>query len=207
MKQFKMTKNACLDRDVLGLYHAEWYGARDERSPRFVYSLKNDFLDRTPWQLNSAKQQLRDVLLKDFGRISQVVKRPLTVCVVPRAKKEKAYQANQLLFKTVVGECAANTIGFVDGTAFIIRTVNTFTTHLSRPMEGHINDGSRPYRGIAIDSCEFSSEISGRDILLVDDVYTKSSNIDEDMVQALFDQGARSVIFYAVGYTVFRNQR
>ena len=74
-------------------------------------------------------------------------------------------------------------------------------------MEGFINDGDVPYPGIALDSCVFSDQIKGRDILLIDDIYTKTVNIDEDMVQALFEQGARLVIFYAIGYTVYRNKR
>ena len=32
--------------------------------------------------------------------------------------------------------------------------------------------------------------------------YTQTVNIIEDAIQALFDKGARSVIFYAIGYTV-----
>jgi predicted amidophosphoribosyltransferase len=51
------------------------------------------------------------------------------------------------------------------------------------------------------DTCKLSSEIKGRDILLVDDIYTPGCGIDEDAIQALYDAGARSVIFYAVGYT------
>jgi predicted amidophosphoribosyltransferase len=42
----------------------------------------------------------------------------------------------------------------------------------------------------------------GKDILLIDDVYTCSINIDEDAIQALYDNGANSVIFYAIGKTV-----
>ena len=42
----------------------------------------------------------------------------------------------------------------------------------------------------------------GKDILLIDDIYTKTVNIDEDAIQALLDNGARSVFFYAIGKTV-----
>lgn len=207
MKQFVMEKNDYLDRNVRGLYHAEWHGAKDPQSPQFVYTFKNDRLERSAWQLESATKRLRRVLMKDFECITQVVKRPFTVCVVPRSKREDSYDKNQLLFKAVVGECAASTVGLVDGTSFIKRVKNTLTTHLKDPMEGFINDGNDPYPGIALDSCVFSDQIKGRDILLIDDIYTKTVNIDEDMVQALFEQGARSVIFYAIGYTVFRNKR
>ena len=39
-----------------------------------------------------------------------------------------------------------------------------------------------------------------RNILLIDDLYTYSINIDEDMIQALYDNGANKVIFYSIGY-------
>ena len=44
--------------------------------------------------------------------------------------------------------------------------------------------------------------VKGKDILLIDDVYTKSINIDEDAIQVLLDKGARSVLFYCIGKTV-----
>jgi hypothetical protein len=37
---------------------------------------------------------------------------------------------------------------------------------------------------------------------LIDDVYTRTVNIDEDMVQALLSSGANSVTFYAIGKTI-----
>lgn len=40
-----------------------------------------------------------------------------------------------------------------------------------------------------------------KDILLIDDIYTKTINIDEDAIQALIESGAKSVTFYAVGRT------
>ena len=42
--------------------------------------------------------------------------------------------------------------------------------------------------------------------ILIDDLYTASVNIDEDAIQALFDNGARSVIFYSLGKTIRRTQ-
>ena len=49
-------------------------------------------------------------------------------------------------------------------------------------------------------------QVKGKDILLIDDLYTRSVNIDEDAIQALLDNGANSVTFYSVGKTVSRNQ-
>ena len=46
-----------------------------------------------------------------------------------------------------------------------------------------------------------SPRIAGKNILLVDDIYTPGVGIDEDAIQAVLDCGANSVIFYAVGHT------
>ena len=56
-----------------------------------------------------------------------------------------------------------------------------------------------PYPGITSETCEISSHTRGKNILLIDDLYTKTVNIDEDAIQALFDNGAKNVYFYAVG--------
>jgi hypothetical protein len=37
---------------------------------------------------------------------------------------------------------------------------------------------------------------------LIDDLYSKSINIDEDAIQALIEKGANRVFFYAIGRTV-----
>ena len=37
--------------------------------------------------------------------------------------------------------------------------------------------------------------------MLIDDIYTLGVNVVEDCIQALYDRGARQVIFYAVGRT------
>ena len=89
------------------------------------------------------------------------------------------------------------------GGTYIIRSVNTRTTHLDKLGGG--GDGDTPYPGITKTTCTISDEIKGKDILLIDDVYTKDVGIDEDAIQALFDHGAKSVIFYSVGKTLNRN--
>jgi phosphoribosylpyrophosphate synthetase len=66
---------------------------------------------------------------------------------------------------------------------------------------GYGGDGDMPYVGITKATCKISSDVRGKDILLIDDIYTKGVNIDEDAIQALLDNGAKSVIFYAVAKT------
>ena len=82
---------------------------------------------------------------------------------------------------------------FVDGTHDIIRHTNTATTHMAR--SGHGGLGEMPYVGITKETCSISDDVIGQDILLIDDLYTKTVNIDEDCIQALLDKGARSAIF------------
>lgn len=92
--------------------------------------------------------------------------------------------------------------GFIDGTHDIIRHTDTATTHLAR--SGHGGSGELPYVGITKDTCNISDDVIGQDILLIDDLYTKTVNIDEDCIQALLDKGAKSVIFYSIGKTLSR---
>ena len=70
-------------------------------------------------------------------------------------------------------------------------------------MEGFVNDGLNPYVGITNATCRISDNVIGKDILLIDDIYTMTVNIDEDAIQALLSKGANSVSFYAIGKTVY----
>lgn len=206
VNRFHLDENEHLRKAVFGFYHSYFGGMDLPNNPNFLYKFKNDpHHNWTATHLEWAKRDLRQVLHVDFPAILQCLRSTsLTVCVVPRAKSDASYRPNQLLFRETVGECARGISGFQDGSHFISRHTNTRTTHLRRPVEGFVNDGSLPYVGIAKDTCNFSENIRGRHILLVDDIYTKTVNIDEDMVQALFDNGARFVAFYAVGNTIRR---
>ena len=87
----------------------------------------------------------------------------------------------------------------------------TKTTHLKNVkdltwvnIEGlnEQNDGMEPYPGITNDTCIIETDlIKGKNIILVDDIYTKNVNIDEDCIQALYDAGAKKVVFYAIAKT------
>lgn len=152
--------------------------------------------------LQNATNQLSTILQADLPQIFQSTRKNiLTVCVIPRAKA--TYRPNQLYFKTTICNVVNNLNGFIDGSNYIIRHTDTKTTHLSRSGGG--GNGNLPYCGITKDTCIISNEVRGKDVLLIDDLYTRTVNIDEDAIQALLDYGAKSVVFYAVGRTVFRN--
>ncbi len=204
VNRFRLDQNEYLRQAVFGFYHADFGGVDHPNNPNFLYKLKNDpHHNWTDAQLGLAKRELRQVIHSDFPEILRSIRSTsFTVCVVPRAKADVSYRPDQLLFRNTVGECASAIPGLQDGSRFISRHTNTRTTHLRKPVQGFINDGSQPYPGIAQDTCHFSEHIRGRRILLVDDIYTRTVNIDEDMVQALFDNGARFVVFYAIGNTI-----
>ena len=61
--------------------------------------------------------------------------------------------------------------------------------------------GDKPYPGFTKDSCDISDKVINQTILLIDDIYTLGANVVEDCIQALYDKGAKKVIFYAVGRT------
>jgi phosphoribosylpyrophosphate synthetase len=127
------------------------------------------------------------------------------VCVVPRAKAEIYYHANQLLFKSTVRAVISQLNGFEDGTNYLRRHTNTRTTHLRKPIPNYDNGGAEPYPGITVETCDISISVKGKNILLVDDIYTPAVNIDEDAIQALINAGACSVAFYAVAKTERRS--
>jgi phosphoribosylpyrophosphate synthetase len=213
MNTFTIQSNEYLDLDIKGFYHSDYQGGGNWKVSgtieNLICTLKNDITPYSSIVLSAATSRLYDILNDDFLQISRNRKSvgipKLTVCVIPRAKSEDSYRDNQKLFRRTVQRVAQNypTI-FEDGTHYIIRHTDTQTTHLAR--SGHGGTGDLPYQGITVDTCDISEMIEGKDILLVDDLYTRTVNIDEDAIQALLDNGADSVCFYAVGKTVSRYQ-
>ena len=188
-------------QSIQALHHTDYVGYRRPANPDYINTLKNTFNSSPTSTLNGAVQELRAILLVDLPQILQTLQlNSLTVCVIPRAKTN--YQPNQLLFKTTIRNVVKQLNGFYDGTDYIIRHTNTRTTHLPVKMSSYNNDGSTPYPGITRATCNISNNVRGKNILLIDDIYTRTVNIDEDAIQAILDNGARSVVFYSIGKTV-----
>ncbi|APY11083.1 hypothetical protein BWZ22_07430 [Seonamhaeicola sp. S2-3] len=161
-----------------------------------ICTLKNDITPYTEDVLQNVSGQLENILKKDLPHVLKISgKNSLIVCVVPRAKVN--YNPNQLYFKKTVSTVANQLPGLIDGTEYIKRVKDTKTTHRAR--RGYGGNGDMPYPNITVNTCDFSINLKGKDILLIDDLYTHSVNIDEDAIQALFDKGANSVIFYSIG--------
>jgi len=198
MVDFTIQANDYLEKNIRGFYHTEYVGHQKPGNPDYINRLKNTYNTFPPSILNIAVQELNNVLMEDLPQILRVLQlNSLTVCVVPRAKT--SYKPNQLLFKSTIRKVVNQLNHFIDGTDYITRHSNTRTTHLPPNTPNYNNDGEKPYRGITKDTCNISNKVNGKDILLIDDLYTKTVNIDEDAIQALLTCGANSVSFYSIG--------
>lgn len=202
MHEFQIKHNDYLNQDIRAFYHAPYKGYKQPENPDYLNTLKNTYDSHPELKLNYAVKELKFVLFEDLPQVLERMQLDLlTVCVVPRSKRESTYSQSQLLFQSTVQGVVKEIDGFDDGTDYIVRHTNTKTTHFRTPPPNYNNDGKEPYPGITADTCNISNDVRGRDILLVDDIYTLTVNIDEDAIQSLLDNGAKSVIFYAVGKT------
>jgi predicted amidophosphoribosyltransferase len=203
MNSFIIQSNAYLSKNIQAYYHQDYTAFGTPGNPDYINYLKNQFGDANVPKLQKGIDELKRILEMDLPKIRNFHKNiNFIVCVIPRAKMESFYSQNQKLFKKVVSDVVDKLSGFYNGTTYIIRHANTRTTHMNR--SGYGGDGNMPYPGITKDTCKISDELKGKDILLIDDIYTKTINIDEDVIQALFDKGAKSVLFYSLGKTTSR---
>jgi hypothetical protein len=197
----------CLQQDVKAFYNSDYQGGGNWRVigtiENLICTFKNDITPYPQETLDNAKLRLSQILRNDLPEIYRICgKSLLRVCVIPRAKSEHSYRPDQLYMMSTIQEVVQQLHGYEDGTHDIIRHTNTSTTHLAR--RGNGGEGELPYIGITKETCNISDSIVGKDILLIDDLYTKTVNIDEDCLQALIDKGARSVMFYSIGKTIPR---
>ena len=196
-----------LQQNITAFYHGDYLGGGNWRIPGTIENLictfKNDITPYPQVTLINAVNKLVQILKVDLPEILRLSgKQKLRVCVIPRAKRENSYRSNQLLLRTTIQSVVQGLNGYIDGIHDIIRHTDTSTTHLARSGNG--GSGERPYVGITKDTCNISDEVKEQDVLLIDDLYTKTVNIDEDCIQALLDKGAKSVSFYSIGKTLSR---
>jgi len=205
--KFIIDTNAYLHDATVGYYHQDYMGYDHPDNPQFLLTLKNTFANTNNRLLAAAQAEVVKILLSDIPEIMKENKINSCICVcVPRAKASQKYSKTQLMFKEAVCEAVAQLVGVADGTDCIERTIDTCTTHLAKATEeGRLsidNSGSKPYPGITIETCSINAtRFRGQNVILIDDIYTKTVNIDEDCIQALYQNGAKKVIFYAIGKT------
>ena len=92
-----------------------------------------------------------------------------------------------------------------NGLGFINRHTSVKTTHIKNDTGW--NTGDLPYPGITKNTCNLSDEIKGKNIILIDDIYTKTVNVIEDCAQALINCGARDIIVYTVARTAYKGAK
>ena len=203
LKPHVILPNHFLKRKTQAYYHIDYVGYLQPFNPDFINVLKNQDGSTNSEKLYHAQAELKDILLNDIAQIySTAGVSPLTICVIPRAKAETEYQPQQLLFRATIKETIEQLkqkfhYALEDGTNYIIRHTNTRTTHL----QDHDTDGEKPYPRITCETCTISKNVYGKSILLIDDIYTSNVNIDEDAIQALYDNGTRKVLFYTIAKT------
>ncbi|ARJ57265.1 hypothetical protein [Campylobacter cuniculorum] len=208
LKSFDIETNGFLRKEsVCGWYHRDYTNYKLEGNPDFLVTLKNtSFQDGQPHQneetLNRAKDEAKSYIYDILKRLEKTY----TICVVPRSKAN--FTEKQLYFrkavKEVVNELRREGSPIIDGTDFIQRHTNTRTTHLSK--KGFDKEGKMPYVGITLETCDIDDRVKGCDIILIDDIYTKTANVIEDCVQALFDKGAKRVAVYCVARTIDKSK-
>lgn len=199
-----------ISKTIDAFYHSEYHGGNTELREtigaveNIITTLKNQFQDKNIEVLKRACNNLIEILKDDLPQVLRKTgKKNLTVCIIPRAKALTTYTKNQLVFRQAVTIVSKELNGLSDGTEYIIRHTDTRTTHLDR--SGYGGNGDLPYPGITKKTCTISNDVKRKDILLIDDLYTETVNIDEDAIQALLDNGANSVVFYSLGKTASRS--
>jgi len=199
MNKFTIYANGYLRQNIQGFYHTDYTRYRNQGNPDYLNDLKNTFNNDSKEKLDNSINPLYIALKTDLT----LFPRNLTICIVPRSKAENTYSHNQLLFKKVV-QHLIHELAFQDGSDYLFRHTDTRTTHLAHSPRAaqYAGNGDMPYPGITKNTCNISNDVKGKNILLIDDIYTNNVNIDEDAIQSLYDNGANSVIFYAVGKTV-----
>lgn len=196
-----------LTKQTQAYYHADYHGGSQQQRDttgtveNIITTLKNQFKDKSKDVLIQAGKNMMAILATDLPQILRKTGTgELVVCAIPRSKAECTYIPAQLVFKKAIKVLVNKLDGFTDGTDYIVRNTDTRTTHMDK--SGYGGNGHLPYPGITKDTCTISDKVNGKDILLIDDLYTASVNIDEDAIQALLDNGARSVTFYSLGKTI-----
>lgn len=199
MKSFTINKNKYLTRDVKGYYNTDYVSYQKQGNPDFINHLKNMTKQFDEMDLVKDYMEVAERFTDDVKLIIEknCLKNPV-VCVIPRSKTDSSYSQSQLMFRKAISS-SADTLRLINATNVIKRVKDTKTTHNWRLTK---NTGDDPYVGITKDTCEINKNaILGKDVILVDDIYTEGVFVAEDCLQTLLDFGAKSVILYVIAKT------
>ncbi len=227
LNKFVIERNEYLERDIEGFYRTDYYSMSSNNSnhPLYLNILKNEKKkNKKIWTNEDLLKAFADLLCPEWEEDKDISTTyienelmeilnifpkdniPILICIVPRAKPDSRYDDNQLWFRLAIQMSIQELIkskkinrAIFDGTDYIVRHTPTKTTHR---MRYYHEDGKAPYPNISKDTCNFSDEIQGKHILLIDDIYTEDVNVDEDFLQALIDMGCKELKFFAIAKTL-----
>lgn len=192
----KIMPNDYLKEPVIAAYHTFYrpYNRSEDGPTSYINILKNYPDKHSDEELVKASNTLKDVLDRNLSAIKEKLGVSLlTIVLVPRSKpwQEEWFQ----WLRRAVSEWvdAHKEEGYINGCEYIIRQKDSPMTHWGE---------TGIYPGITKDTCTLSSEIEGKDILLIDDIYTYGVNVDEDALQAVRDNKPKSITFYSVAKTL-----
>ncbi len=206
MKQYELTRGNFLREPVQGYSHGS-YVKRGNDDPALSHErdvseavriLKNTYGREQDAKLTQAKNVVQEQVRRDLDHLIARLnlEHPVVVCA-PRSKAD--FLEKQLLFQSAVSNASQELEGVEDGAFYIKRIENTKTTHLKNTRKGDLSgDGDLPYPGITEETCDLLGDVQDKTVILVDDIYTKTVNIDEDCCQFLLDHGASDVLLYTL---------
>lgn len=208
MNSFLIEQNAFLNKTLKAFYDLDYIGFGQVGNPDFINVLKNTFNKESDVNIKSAANECYGYIynfLKSISLPYWAIKYPYYVCAVPRSKAD--FSTNQLIFRDVIRVALENLnrSELKNGLNFINRHTSVKTTHIKNDMGW--NTGDLPYPGITNNTCNLSAEIKGKNIILIDDIYTKTVNVIEDCAQALLTCGARDIIVYTVARTAYKGNK
>lgn len=193
LNEYIITPNKCLHKPIRAFYHTDYYKYGEPNNPDYINILKNEG-DVTPTELHDAAMKVKEILTLTIPQIKKIINTPfLTIVLIPRAKANQDDWYQHL--RTAVSQWVDDNIndGYIDGCHYIVRETDSPTTHR---REGRIEPGT------ILKTCSIDPEIEGKNILLIDDIYTFGANVDEDALQAVLDNKPESVTFYSIAKTI-----
>lgn len=214
LRYIDLSVNQFLHRQTRCYFVLDYLRYGTPGNPDFILTLKNTFNSEPNFKLERAQARVEQILTGWLPVVMQEENlSPCSIVCVPRAKGFYTYSNRQMCLLQGVHQATntlAQSMNVTDATRAVFRTVNTKTTHFRKPVnrvtvnqEEEPNNGPEPYPGITKGTCNIDvKKISGKNILLVDDIYTYGVNVDEDCIQALYDAGASKVVLFTLSRTV-----
>lgn len=195
MTEFIIKDNDYINCNVRAFYHTYYMPYGIGRSPTQYINVLKNYPDQYPGEeLIKAAIELKEVLSKDLPIIKNKIGAPsLTIVLVPRSKPIQDEWFQWLRMTVSEWADAHKEDGYINGCMYIIRQKSSPMTHMKE---------TGIYPGITKDTCTLSPEIGGKDILLIDDIYTPNVNVDEDALQVVLDNKPRSISFYSIAKTL-----